>query len=183
MKEILISQFIDDELSLPEKKDFVINVKNDDEFYDETIKFIDSEIKFIEKIKKNNIPDLKLKRAFYFNYKIAVAAVLFIAITFFGVSKFMFSPQQTTVAKSLKEYRFVIFNNNAHEVKISGTFTNWQKIPMKKINNSGYWELTLSIPEGEHKYSMFADDNVLADPTAAFIEKDDFGNINSVLEV
>ena len=68
--------------------------------------------------------------------------------------------------------------------EIAGTFTNWQRIPLQPAGLSGYWEITLEIPPGEHAFSYILDGNkILADPTIDVQEEDDFGTINSILIV
>lgn len=65
-----------------------------------------------------------------------------------------------------------------------GTFTDWHPVAMERIGNSGYWSLTLQVPAGEHRYSILVDDGrLIADPTVATREQDDFGGENSVIEV
>ncbi|UOD35268.1 glycogen-binding domain-containing protein [Deferribacteraceae bacterium V6Fe1] len=185
MKEILISQFIDDELTLSEKKEFVVNVKVDDTFYSETIEMLDSEILFRDKLNKKTPPQFHVEkyRGSRKFIHLAVAALFFIGLAFLGSKITANKPEAVSKNNIQKEYRFVIYNDSASNVELSGTFTNWHKIPMKRINNSNYWEITVPLTKGEHKYAIIADGQVLADPTSAFIEQDDFGNINSVLEV
>ncbi|MCA1933495.1 MAG: hypothetical protein LDL13_07955, partial [Calditerrivibrio sp.] len=43
MKDYLISQYIDDELSLDEKGEFLIEVKKDDDFFNEALSLIENE--------------------------------------------------------------------------------------------------------------------------------------------
>jgi hypothetical protein len=55
---------------------------------------------------------------------------------------------------------------------------------MKRVGTSGYWEVTLDLPEGEHRFSYILEGNRrLADPTILTREHDDFGGENSILEV
>jgi hypothetical protein len=55
---------------------------------------------------------------------------------------------------------------------------------MQKLGTSGYWEIELELPEGEHKFTyMLEGDQTYADPTVMMAEKDGFGGINSILHV
>ncbi len=55
---------------------------------------------------------------------------------------------------------------------------------MQPAGSTGYWEITLEIPQGEHAFSYILDgDKILADPTISVREEDDFGTINSILVV
>jgi len=184
MKEILISQFIDNELTLQEKKEFVVNVKTDNAFYGETIEMLDSEILFNSKLNEKTPPQLHITkvRKPHKLIQLALAALFMIGLAFLG-NKIIHIKSESVSKDIQREYRFVIYNDSASNVELSGTFTNWHKIPMKRINNSNYWEITVPLSKGEHKYAIIADGQVLADPTSTFIEQDDFGNVNSVLEV
>jgi 1,4-alpha-glucan branching enzyme len=77
-----------------------------------------------------------------------------------------------------------LFQSGSKQIEIAGSFTNWQRIPLQPAGSSGYWEITLEIPPGEHAFSYILDGNeILADPTIPAQEKDDFGTINSILVV
>ncbi|MCX8084247.1 MAG: glycogen-binding domain-containing protein [Calditerrivibrio sp.] len=182
MKEVLISQFIDDELSLVEKREFVVSVRGDDAFYRDTLEMIDSEMLVRSKLEQIKTPEVKVpspKR--YHNW--LMAAVLLLGLLFL-VSTLLNTVNKDTVEVQMeKEYRFVLYDEHAKRIEIFGTFTNWDPVPMKRVGGSNYWEITLRLPKGEHRYSFIADGRIIADPTASFIEKDDFGNVNSVLEV
>ncbi len=81
-------------------------------------------------------------------------------------------------------HRFVIFQQDSKKVEITGSFTNWQKIPLVPVGQGGYWEITLEVPAGEHRYSFIVDGvHPQPDPTVAIRETDDFGTMNSILNV
>ncbi|MBI9083696.1 MAG: glycogen-binding domain-containing protein [Desulfobacterales bacterium] len=80
--------------------------------------------------------------------------------------------------------RFVIYEPAAHRVELTGSFTGWQRTAMKPVGNSGYWELNLKVPFGEHRFAYILDGaRQMADPTLPVREKDDFGGENSILNV
>ena len=81
-------------------------------------------------------------------------------------------------------HRFVIYQPGVEQVEITGSFTDWRTLPMSKAGTSDYWEITIDVPVGEHRFSYILEgDQRLADPTILTREKDDFGGENSILEV
>jgi hypothetical protein len=55
---------------------------------------------------------------------------------------------------------------------------------MAPIGDSGYWELRLNLPYGEHRFAYILDGSQqVADPTVPVREPDDFGGENSILTV
>ena len=55
---------------------------------------------------------------------------------------------------------------------------------MQRIGSSGYWEINLPVPSGEHRFAYILDgDRRISDPTLPASEKDDFGGENSILSV
>ena len=80
--------------------------------------------------------------------------------------------------------RFVIFRPDVNQAEIAGTFTDWNRLPMKRIGSTGYWEITLPLPTGEHRFTYILEgNNRFADPTILPREKDDFGGENSIIRV
>ncbi len=52
---------------------------------------------------------------------------------------------------------------------------------MNKIGTSGYWEITLNLIEGEHRFTYILEGREpFADPTILTRESDDFGGENSI---
>lgn len=184
MKDILISQFIDDELSLEEKKDFVVNVHNENIFFQKCIKFIDKQIKLKSMFTKqhfDNIPEVSFKAGRFNFIKILSTAALI--LIFSGLLVFNFTRQSENLTAKQIEYRFVIYSENSNDVQLSGSFSNWNPIKMEKIGDTGYWQLYVNLEKGEHRYFFMVDGDIKYDPTSVFVEEDDFGNKNSVLEV
>ena len=80
--------------------------------------------------------------------------------------------------------RFVLFQPSVDQVELVGSFTGWQRMAMKRIGTSGYWELNLPVVPGEHRFAYILDgDSRIADPTLPGRETDDFGGENSILSV
>ena len=92
---------------------------------------------------------------------------------------FLWSPQEV-----LQPNRFVIYRPDVTRAEITGSFTDWQRVPMHAVGSSGYWEIILALPEGEHRFSYILDgQDSFPDPTILTREEDDFGGQNSVLLV
>jgi len=183
MKDILISQFVDDELDLDEKIDFVETVHDDSGFKNQAIDFLNLE-KYIHSDAVERVPDINIKvkhrplRAIFHPMRIMGAglAVAAVAILLF------FALPGGTITKS--PYRFVLFQPDARQVEISGSFTEWKAIPMQKTGFSGYWETTLDLQEGEHRFGYIIEGRErIPDPTIMIREKDDFGGVNSIIDV
>jgi len=178
----LISKFIDNELDLDEKIGFVERVHQDRLFKDESVELLEME-KIIGADVVDQIPPLKVKlkhQRFFSGIKSiglwasAVAAAAIIA--FFT----LYHPRQD----SSTSHRFVIYRPDVKNAEIAGTFTGWRRFPLKRIGASGYWEITLSLPDGEHRFTYILDgEKRFADPTIAAQEHDDFGGRNSILSV
>lgn len=178
----LISKFIDNELDLDEKIGFVDRVHQDRLFKDESVELLEME-KIIRAEIVDRVPPLKAKikhRRFISGIKsigfwtsaVAAAAV----IAFF----MLYHPRQELTTS----HRFVIYRPDVKNAEIAGTFTNWQRVPLNRIGASGYWEITLSLPDGEHRFTYILDGKKrFADPTIAAQEHDDFGGRNSILSV
>jgi len=187
----LISMFIDNELGLREKVEFVKTIRKDDEFYEESIALLDQEqkirfdmdaivpalqaapaLRFKEKRKWFRLPDLPTIRPFAFMTSAGAMAVV-VALILIGLH---------TSPISAVPYRFVIYEPEVNTVEISGSFTDWEVLPMKKVGATGYWEIELDVPKGEHRYSFILEqEKRIADPTVFARELDDFGGENSIL--
>lgn len=187
----LISMFIDNELGLREKVEFVKAIRKDDEFYEESVALLDQEemirsdmdvivpalqaapaLRFEKKRKWFRLPDLPTIRPFAFLTSAGAMAVV-VVLLLIGLHA---NPT------SAVPYRFVIYEPDVNTVEISGSFTGWEVLPMKKVGATGYWEIELDVPKGEHRYSFILEqEKRIADPTVFARELDDFGGENSIL--
>lgn len=187
MKELLISQFIDDELDLKEKKLFVENVHKDEDFYDEAVSSLDFEMVIKNNVSKVETPRLNIpkitKTPPYKNttrFTQLLAACIIIIFAFIMLSNQL----ETGKAETFVNYRFVIYKPEAEKVEITGEFTNWKPLKLKEISQTGYWETEIKLKPGEYKYFYLINDKkVVADPTSVYTEEDGFGNKNSILKV
>ncbi len=186
MKNYLISLFIDDEMDMDSKIDFVETVHTDTAFKNETIELLEQE-KLLRGEMVTLAPPLVLPKASkpgpdFRSFFLPCLAGFATAVVLVAAALFLFTP--STVADPKLPHRFVIYRPAATQAEITGTFTNWQPIAMEKLGTSGYWSLTLNLPAGEHRYSYLVDDGrQVADPTVLMSETDDFGGENSILRV
>jgi len=184
MKDILISQFVDDELDLDEKIEFVETVHGNSGFKNQALDFLNMEqdirLDAVERIPDLDIQAPRQRSKVYFLPKGILGTGLAAAAAAAIILFFTFS--QETVLKS--PHRFVLFQPDASQVEISGSFTGWQAMPMQKRGAGGYWETTIDLPEGEHRFSYIIEGRRrIPDPTILVREQDDFGGVNSILEV
>ena len=183
MDDNLISMYIDNELSLDDKIVFVEAVHEDQNFKDDTVNLLQQE-KLIRSDVVDHIPPLNIKEhrnawhvKLFRPFVAAAAAGLAAAAILF----FAFYPPQEHL---MRPYRFVIYQPEAQHVELAGSFSGWKRIPLNLTGQSGYWETTLELPEGEHRFSYIIEGNRrLTDPTIAVRETDDFGGENSILRV
>jgi hypothetical protein len=181
MQDYLISMFIDDELDMDNKIEFVETVHEDRNFKDETVGFLRQE-KVIRSEVVDEVPavkvQLKEKTVFPFWRPMAIfASGLAAALILF----FFTQPPKEQLSTA---HRFVIYQPGVEQVEITGSFTDWRTLPMNRAGTSDYWEITIDVPAGEHLFSYILEgDQRLADPTILIREKDDFGGENSILEV
>jgi hypothetical protein len=178
----LISKFIDNELDLDDKIKFVGRVHEDSSFNDESIELLEME-KIIRSDVVDNIPPIKMKlkkRRFSFSMRplglLASAVAAAAIITFFILSHPVQNPTTS--------HRFVIYRPDVNRAEIAGTFTDWQRIPMNRLGSSGYWDITINLPLGEHRFTYILDGKKrFTDPTVPAREFDDFGGKNSIISV
>lgn len=185
MKEVLISQFVDDELSLDEKLEFVESVHAERRYKERAVEFLHLEqalrVQAVDRLPELAIePAEKASNLLLFPKRLWGAGVAAAAVAAAIIMFFSFS--QEAALKS--PHRFVLFQPGADRVEISGSFTGWRAVPMQKAGLSGYWEATIELPHGEHRFSYIIEgDRRIPDPTILVREQDDFGGVNSIIEV
>jgi len=183
MNDNLISMYIDNELSLDDKIVFVETIHGDEYFKDDTVDLLRQE-KLIRSEVVDHIPalDIKVHRsARHLNLFRPLAAATAAGLAAAAILFFTFYPRQVHI---MRPYRFVIYQPDAQHVDLAGSFSGWKRIPLKLTGQGGYWETTLDLPEGEHRFTYIIEGNRrLTDPTIAVREIDDFGGENSILRV
>ena len=80
--------------------------------------------------------------------------------------------------------RLMLFNPEAHEVCVAGTFNDWHPgaMPMKE-SGRGRWIKDLRLPPGRYEYLFVVDGHWMPDRTAKEQVDNPFGGLNSVLDV
>ena len=180
--EYLISMFIDDELDIDDKIKFVKKVHGDKIFQGEVIELLGQE-KLIRSEVVDRVPSITArgKKRFTLFHLFRPASLLASALATAVIIFFLAMPKQ---AATSTPYRFVIYRPDVRQAEITGSFTEWEKIPMKRIGSSGYFELSLCLPQGEHQFTYILEGSQrFPDPTIPTREQDDFGGENSILLV
>lgn len=193
--EHFISMYIDDEMSLEEKILFINHIHENKAFTDETAALLEQEkilsAALIQSAPETPLPFLAAKpvpKRLVHSLGLALAAGVLVVLSFLaGVNFYSRSEpidHYTALTPAAVQHRFVLFQQGSAQVEITGSFTRWQKVPLTQTGSEGYWEITLDVPAGEHRYSFIVNGSkLLPDPTVATREPDDFGTINSILYV
>ena len=181
MQDYLISMFIDDELDLDDKIEFVETVHEDRKFKDDTVGFLRQE-KVIRSEVVDELPSVKVQLKEKTGFPLWRPMAIFASGLATALILFFFA--QPPKEQLYAAHRFVIYQPGVEQVEITGSFTEWRALPMTRAGSSDYWEVTIDVPAGEHRFSYILEgDQRLADPTILTREKDDFGGENSILEV
>ena len=183
MMGYMISMFIDDELGIDDKIDFVERVHGDKAFMDESIHLLCQE-KLIRSEVVNHVPLVEFKvRKNVLRSILRPLGMLAPAMAAAIVVFFLFFSKPPEVSTSIP-HRFVIYQPDVSQVELAGSFTEWRMIPMNRTGSGEYWEITLDITKGEHRFTYILDGHQrIADPTILIREQDDFGGENSILLV
>jgi chromosome partitioning protein len=74
--------------------------------------------------------------------------------------------------------------DSARKVLIAGDFNGWSIMgtPMQP-SSPGMWTTTLPLPKGRYRYRFIVDGNWVTDPANTYVESNQFGELNSVVEV
>jgi len=181
MNHHMISMYIDDELTLDDKIEFVETIHGSKQFTDETVELLQQE-KLLRSDTVECFPERELAvnrprvLRFLRPFGLAAAAVAAILI----IVLFPFTSQKL----SDTPFRFVFYRPDVSRVDITGSFTGWNAVPMRKVGDSGYWEYTFNLPQGEYRFAYLLNGGErLPDPTIPTREADDFGSQNTVLSI
>ena len=178
----LISQFIDNELHIDEKITFVQQVHHDKGFMSESIALLEQE-KMLGAPVVTHVPEVRLKPSKrVIGSWIRPAKILVPALAMAAILVVLFMPPAEKPENGLVPFRFVFFRPEVNRVELTGSFTGWRNVAMNPVGSSGYWEITLNLPQGEHRFSYIIEGKEqMADPTVLAREEDDFGGQNSIL--
>ena len=74
--------------------------------------------------------------------------------------------------------------DNASEVLVAGDFNNWNPVtPMKANSRPGTWTMKLPLRRGRYRYRFVVDGKWMTDPHNQYVETNQFGELNNVIEV
>jgi chromosome partitioning protein len=103
-------------------------------------------------------------------------------------------PPQKTTAQKLEAFygvkqigEEVVFSarfEDAQKVLIAGDFNNWTPIstPMQR-SSDGRWQMRLPLPKGRYRYRLVVDGRWMTDPNNTYVETNQYGELNNVVEV
>jgi hypothetical protein len=106
----------------------------------------------------------------------------------------MVAPAAKTTAQKLADFYgvkqvgdeilFAAKFDNARKVLIAGDFNNWSPMSTPMITNNGAdWRTSLPLPPGRYRYRFVVDGKWLTDPHNSYVEANQFGELNNVVEV
>ena len=185
MNDYSISMYIDNELDLDEKINFVEVVHSDERFKDQAVELLEQEKLLLGDVALST-PDIKIpskpqrKQNFIKLWLPSFAGFAAACVLLVG----FYLTTSIPVSNSEELHRFVIYQPDAVQAEIIGTFTGWAPVALEKIGGSGYWSISINLPEGEHHYSYLLENGQqIADPTVLIREQDGFGGENSIIRV
>ncbi len=179
------SMYIDNELDLGEKILFIEKIHSDEEFFQETVELLMQEkLLRIQPQRLRVLADTRIRPNLKDRIRQLFRPLIFVGSGFALAMLLFFTQTTVSTNPSSMPRRFVIFEPAASRVEVTGSFNGWQRVDMEQIGTTGYWELNLQLPVGEHRFSYILDGTKrIADPTDPVKEKDDFGGENSILKV
>jgi hypothetical protein len=180
--DYMISMFIDDELDIDNKIEFVEKTHKDKVFKHDTIELLHQE-KLIRSQVVDHVPSVEVRsrRPLTFLPLLRPLGLFASALAAAVIVLYLFMPSPVTTSTP---HRFVIYRPDVNRIDITGSFTEWRRIPMNRVESSGYWEATLDLPQGEQRFTYILDGRQnFPDPTVLTREWDDFGGENSILLV
>jgi hypothetical protein len=188
--EHLISMYIDNELDLDDKINFVEEIHREQEYKNTTISLLEQEklLHTALRVKSPAIAKPISRRAGFFPFLAKTAriglAASFLIVFVFLFKEYLHNQAGYEIQPVTTAHRFVIYQTGIQRVEIAGSFTNWQRVSLQRDGTSGYWETTLQLPAGEHRFVYILDGSRLyPDPTVPVQESDDYGTANSILSI
>ena len=182
MMDHLASAFIDNELTLGEKRRFVDRIHTDPPFYHQTRDLLIQE-SWLRVPPDHGMPADRLPAGITLRswFRELFRPLLWAAAGFAAAGVLLFHLVPGHLPPACWN-RFLLYEPTAQHVDIAGSFTGWHPRPMTPLGDTGYWELRLRVPAGEHRFAYILDGSrKIADPTLAARERDDYGGENSIL--
>jgi chromosome partitioning protein len=105
------------------------------------------------------------------------------------------APEPKTTAQKIEEFYgvkqigdevvFAAKFDEARKVLIAGDFNNWSPMSTPMITNGtpGVWVSKLPLPPGRYRYRFVVDGTWVTDPNNKYVETNQFGELNNVVEV
>ena len=89
----------------------------------------------------------------------------------------------TTAGK--KRVTFAIEAEPKSEVAVAGSFNGWRPMPLvaKESDRGGAFKKMIYLPAGRYEYKFLIDGNWSIDPNCPSWSPNEFGSLNSVVEV
>ena len=82
------------------------------------------------------------------------------------------------------EVVFAAHFDNAKKVLIAGDFNGWQPMSTPMVmEGAGDWKIKLPLPSGRYRYRLVVDGQWMTDPNNTYVETNQFGELNNVVEV
>jgi hypothetical protein len=83
------------------------------------------------------------------------------------------------------EVLFAVHFDHAKSVQLAGDFNNWtpQSTPMTNGSKPGHWRKVLPLKPGRYKYRLVVDGKWVTDPNNRYVEANQFGELDNVIEV
>jgi hypothetical protein len=84
-----------------------------------------------------------------------------------------------------RKVRFDLSVEPGSQVFVAGTFNDWNPMvdQLKDNPGSGHCKATLRLPAGRHEYKFVVNGKWIADPNCSEFVMNEFGTLNSVMEV
>jgi 1,4-alpha-glucan branching enzyme len=69
-------------------------------------------------------------------------------------------------------------------VQIAGDFNNWSAVSTPMVSDhQGRWSAALPLKAGRYQYRLVVDGQWVTDPHNTYVETNQFGELNNVVEV
>ncbi len=103
-------------------------------------------------------------------------------------------PPMKTTAQKIEEFYgvkqigeevvFAVKFEDAQKVLLAGDFNNWQPTSTPMLTERpGVWRMSLPLPPGRYRYRFVVDGRWVTDPNNQYVEANQFGELNNVVEV
>jgi chromosome partitioning protein len=83
------------------------------------------------------------------------------------------------------EVVFAVKFDQAKKVLIAGDFNGWSQMgtPLHTNGRPGVWTTKLPLPRGRYRYRLIVDGQWMTDPNNKYVEVNEFGEMNNIVEV